>query len=98
DDEDRRQRAAGRARREGDPPDDELAHGEGGERGDGQPPGRGAADHVVADAESAGDEQPERRPHQRADDGVPRLADREPAEYAFDDEQTPGEEDGGEAA
>ena len=51
----------GGARRQREPPGDELADGEGGERADREAAGEDVVDHVVADAERAGHEQAERR-------------------------------------
>ena len=47
------ERAARRARRQGEPPDDELAERQRGERAEGEPAGEHVVDDVVADAERA---------------------------------------------
>ena len=69
-----------------------------GQRAEREPTGERVVDDVVADAEGARHEQPERRPHQRADDRMPRDAERQPAEHALDGEQPTGDEHGEQSA
>ena len=75
-----------------------LAMHERGQRAEREPTGEHVVDDVVADAEGAWHEQPERRPHQRADDRVPERRRTAAAGTRFDQEQPLGDHDGQQAA
>ena len=78
---------------EGDPPDDELADAQRGQRGHGEPAGERVVDDVVADAEGPRHEQTRATPRPAAPTiGCQASPNGQAPEHGLDGEQAPGDQ------